>query len=35
MSGSNLSHSLMILGMKEFLRYSDLQDTELNELTCR
>ena len=25
----------MNLGMKEFLKYSDLQETKLNELTCR
>ena len=25
----------MKLGMKEFLKYSDLQEIELNELTCR
>ena len=25
----------MKLGIKEFLKYSDLQETELNELTCR
>ena len=24
----------MKLGMKELLKYSDLQQTELNELTC-
>ena len=35
MSGSNLSHSLVTLGMKEFLKYSDLQETVLNKLTCR
>ena len=35
MSGSSLFHSLMTLGMKEFLKYSDLQETVLNELTCR
>ena len=26
---------LMKLGMKEFLKYRDLQETELNELLCR
>ena len=25
----------MTLGMKEFLKYADLQETKLNELTCR
>ena len=35
MSGSNLFHSLVTLGMKELLKYSDLQETVLNELTCR
>ena len=37
MSGSNLFHSLMTLGMKysDFLKYSDLQETVLNKLTCR
>ena len=35
MSGSNLFHSLMPFGIKESLKYSDLQDTMLNELTCR
>ena len=25
----------MTLGMKEFLKYSDLQETKSNELTCR
>ena len=25
----------MKLGIKEFLKYSDLQETELNELKCR
>ena len=34
-SGSNLFHSLMTLGMKDFLKYSKLQETVLNELTCR
>ena len=29
MSGFNLFHSLMTLGMKEFLEYSDLQETVL------
>ena len=32
MSGSNLFHSLMI-GVKGFLKYSDLQETLLNKLT--
>ena len=35
MSGSNLFYSLMTSGMKEFLKYSDLRETILNELTCR
>ena len=35
MSGSNLFHSLMTLGMKEFLKYSDLREIVLNELTTR
>ena len=35
MTGFNLFHSLMTLGMKEFLKYSDLQETVLNELTCQ
>ena len=35
MSGSNLFHPVMTLGMKEFLKYSDLQETILNKLTCR
>ena len=35
MPGSNLFHSLMTLGMKEFLKYSDLQETILKELTSR
>ena len=35
MSGSNLFHSLMTLEMKEFLKYSDLQETVLSELTCQ
>ena len=34
-SGSNLFHPIMTLGMKEFLKYSDLQETILNKLTCR
>ena len=25
----------MTLGMKEFLKYSDLKENKLNELTCR
>ena len=33
MSGSNLFYSIMKLGMKEFWKYSDLQETVLNELT--
>ena len=33
MSGSNLFHSLMTLGMKEFLKYSDLQETVIDKLT--
>ena len=33
MAGSNLFHSSMTLGMKEFLKYSDFQKTALNELT--
>ena len=33
--GSNLFHSLITLGMKEFLKYLGLQETVLNELTCR
>ena len=32
MSGSSWFHSLMTLGMKEFLEYSDLQEIILNEL---
>ena len=32
MSGSNLPHSLMTLGIKEFLKYSDLQETVLDDL---
>ena len=35
MSGSNLFYLLMTSGMKEFLKYSDLQETILNELTCQ
>ena len=35
MSAFSLFHSLMILGMREFLKYSDVQKTVLNELTCR
>ena len=35
MPGSNLLHSLMTFGMKEFLKYSHLQETILNELTFR
>ena len=35
MPGSNLFHSSMTFGMKEFLKYSDLQETILKELTCR
>ena len=35
MLGSNLFHSLMTFGMKESLKYSDLQETILDELTCR
>ena len=34
MSGSNLFHSLMTIGMKELLKYSDLQNAILNEVTC-
>ena len=34
MSRYNLSHSLMTLGMKGFLKYSDLQETLLKESTC-
>ena len=34
MSGSNLFHSLMTFGMKELLKYSDLQNTILNKVTC-
>ena len=33
-SGNSVFHSLMALGMKE-LKYSDLQETVLNGLTCR
>ena len=25
----------MAFGMKEFLKYSDVQETKLNELTCQ
>ena len=35
MPGSYLFYSLMPFGMKEFLKYSDLQETILNELTFR
>ena len=35
MSAFSLFQSLMILGMREFLKYSDVQKTVLNELTCR
>ena len=35
MPGSNLFHSLMTFGMKEFLKNSDLPETILNELTFR
>ena len=31
MSGSNLFRSLMTSGMAEFLKYSDLQENELND----
>ena len=33
MAGSNLFHSLMTLGVKEFLKHSDLEEAVLNELT--
>ena len=35
MSGCNLFHSLMTLRMKEFLEYSDLQETVLSDLARR
>ena len=35
MPGFNLFHSLMTLGLKKLLEYSDLQETVLNELTCQ
>ena len=35
MPGSNLFHSLMTSEMKQFLKYSHLQETILNELTFR
>ena len=31
MLGSNLFRLLMTLGIKEFLKYSDLQENELND----
>ena len=35
MSESNLLCSLRRLGMTKFLKYLGLQETKLNELTCR
>ena len=35
MSGFNLIYSFIALGMKEFSKYSNFQETVLNELVCR
>lgn len=35
MSDSNLYYSLITLGIKELLKYSDLKENVLNELTCQ
>ena len=35
MPGSNLFHLLMTFGVNGFLKYSDLQETTLKQLTCR